>query len=129
MQEKEAALREAGGLQSVEQRTGACGLQGPGASEEASTASPAPYGGLASTASVSSNISDRVQTYVTAQINQLREEITREYATNDGVDLLLSRYVDDDQMFAAIREAIDDDQTSPSVPSAPSVVIAHFEYI
>lgn len=83
-------------------------VQGPGASEEASTASPAPSGGLASTASVSSNISDRVQTYVAAQIDRLREDIAREYATNDGIDLLLSRYVDDDQMFEAIREAIDE---------------------
>jgi hypothetical protein len=50
VQEKEAALRDAGGLQSVE--------QGPGrarahvASEDASTASPTPSGGPASTASV-----------------------------------------------------------------------------
>lgn len=109
VREKEAALREAGGLQSVEQgRERGPSVQGPGASEEASTASPAPSGGLASTASVSSNISDRVQTYVTAQIDRLREDIAREYATNDGVDLLLSRHVDDDQMFEAIREAIDE---------------------
>ncbi|KAH8756781.1 hypothetical protein F5883DRAFT_164337 [Diaporthe sp. PMI_573] len=88
VQEKEAALREAGGMQSVDQGRGR--VQEPGASEDASTAPPTPSGGLVSTASVSSNISDRVQTRMAAQIDRLREEIACEYATSDEVDLLLS---------------------------------------
>ncbi|KAH8776274.1 hypothetical protein F5883DRAFT_698628 [Diaporthe sp. PMI_573] len=106
VQEKEAALREAGGMQSVDQGRGR--VQEHGASEDASTAPPTPSGGLVSTASVSSNISDRVQTHVAAQIDRLREEIACEYATSDEVDLLLSGYVDDDQMFEAIRDAVDE---------------------
>lgn len=83
-------------------------MQGHVASEDASTASPTPSGGLPSTASVSSNISDRVQTYVTAQIDRLREEIAREYATSDEVDRLLGGYEDGDFMFEAICQAVDD---------------------
>lgn len=84
MRENEAVLRELAG-----QGQERAGVQGPGASEEPSTASPAPSGGLALTASVSSNISDRVQTYVTVQIDRLREDIACEHATNDRVDLFI----------------------------------------
>jgi hypothetical protein len=104
VQEKEAALREAGGMQSEEQQTGR--VQGPGASE-ASTASPTPPGSLASTVSVSSNISSRIQTHINNQIDELRDEIAGEYPTRNEVDLWLSAYVEEYELDDAVRTALD----------------------
>jgi hypothetical protein len=82
-QKKEVALREAGGMENRRERA-----QESGASE-ASTASPSLSGSLVPTVSVSSNISDRVQAYVTTQIDRLRDEIACEYATSEFVEHLL----------------------------------------
>lgn len=113
VQKKELALREAGGMQSVEEEQESA--QGPRASQ-ISTASPSPSGSPGSTASVSSDVSDRVQTYTTTQIDRLRREIACEYATSqsveqqvgDEVERMLNRHVEEHQMFEAIREAIDE---------------------
>lgn len=69
-----------------------------------------------STASASSVISERVQAYVADKLCELRKELEDEYATRefvgqsvaDEVDAALVQYVEDHQMFDAIREAIDE---------------------
>jgi hypothetical protein len=98
VQEKEAALREAAGMQSV--RQGRERVQGPGASE-ASTLSPTP-----STVSASSNISDRIQSHINKQIDELRDEIAGEYPTRHEVDLWLSAYVEEDELDDAVRTTL-----------------------
>lgn len=67
-------------------------------------------GSGSSTASFASNISDRVQAYITNQLDQLREEIrARGYTTTDDVEELLDgRFVQEDTMYEAIREAVDE---------------------
>lgn len=99
VREKEAALREAGGMQSLEQERG----RGQGSRvSEASTLSPTP-----STVSVSSNISDRIQTHINKQIDELRDEIAGEYPTRGEVDLWLSAYVEEDELDDAVCTALD----------------------
>lgn len=105
------------------------------ASSNATTASASPPPPSIA-ASVSSHLSDRVQAYVSIQLDQLRDELVDKYATHDAVDevrdtlheelaedyvttamveqrvseevdRVLSRYVEEHQMFEAIREATD----------------------
>lgn len=63
-----------------------------------------------STASLASNISDRVQAYVTARIDGLRDEIeARGYITAlDAEEQFDLRYVDEETMMEEIGRAIDE---------------------
>ncbi|POS69197.1 hypothetical protein DHEL01_v212409 [Diaporthe helianthi] len=64
----------------------------------------------ASTVSVASNISDRVQAYVSGRLQELSAEIRdRGYVTSDDVDTVLYEggYINEDTMAEAIEEAVD----------------------
>lgn len=83
-----------------------------------STASPSPSVAASpgSVSSMSSNIPERVQAYITAQLDRLRDELAEDYATNesveqyvgDEVDRMLNRYVEEHQVVEMIQEAVDD---------------------
>ncbi|KAG6358602.1 hypothetical protein INS49_012120 [Diaporthe citri] len=76
----------------------------------ATPTAPSPQRSPSSTVSVASNISDRVQAYVNARLEELGEEIrNRGYVTADDVDSVLYEggYVNEDAMAEAIEEAVD----------------------
>lgn len=83
-----------------------------------STASPSPSVAASpgSICSMSSNIPERVQAYITTQLDRLRDELAEDYATNesvqqyvgDEVDRMLNRYVEEHQVVEMIQEAVDD---------------------
>lgn len=114
VEKKEAALRDASGVQSSKDELKKQSLE-PRASQVSTVTLSSPAS-PSSTASVSSNISDRLQIYIATQFDQLRDEIACEYATSesveqqvsDEVDRILNRHVEEHQMFDAIREAIDE---------------------
>lgn len=88
------------------------------AASQVTTASPAPSGpptseGQESTASVSSDVSDRVQAYIASQLDGLRDEMrTLQQSTANDMDELMDRrledYVEEEDMFDAIRGAVDE---------------------
>ncbi|KAG6362279.1 hypothetical protein INS49_010509 [Diaporthe citri] len=88
------------------------------AASQVSTASPAPPGppaseGHDSTASVSTDVSDRVQAYIATQLDGLRDEMrTLQQSTANDMDELMDRrledYVEEEDMFDAIRGAVDE---------------------
>lgn len=85
---------------------------------QASTASPAPSRpptseGQDSTASVSTDVSDRVQAYIATQLDGLRDEMrTLQQSMASDLDQLMDRrledYVEEEDMFDAIRGAVDE---------------------
>lgn len=85
---------------------------------QVSTASPTPSGPPASeyqgsTASVSTDVSDRVQAYIATQLDGLRDEMrTLRQSTVNDVDGLMDQrledYVEEEDMFDAIRAAVDE---------------------
>lgn len=85
---------------------------------QVSTASPTPSGPPASeyqgsTASVSTDVSDRVQAYIATQLDGLRDEMRtlRQSMVNDVdglMDQRLEDYVEEEDMFDAIRAAVDE---------------------
>ncbi|KAG8168784.1 hypothetical protein KVR01_001533 [Diaporthe batatas] len=84
----------------------------PAAGSATATTPPPPPSahGSSSTASVASNISDRVQTYVSARLRQLRRQVLDQgYVTADQVDDILDEgaYVREEAMMEAIEEAVD----------------------
>lgn len=114
------------------------------ASKEA-TASASPSASTA--ASSSSYLSERIQIYIATQLDQLRGELVDKYATQETVDevhylladeyvtidtveqrvtneveRVLNRYVEEAQMFEAIREA-----TDQAVEEVPSWILAAWE--
>lgn len=71
---------------------------------------PSTQGSSSSTASIASNISDRVQAYVNTRLEQLSEEIRdKGYATANDVDDIVydGGYVKEDAMVEAIEDAVD----------------------
>ncbi|KAI3390503.1 hypothetical protein diail_9493 [Diaporthe ilicicola] len=71
---------------------------------------PSALSDAVSTASIASDVSDRVQAYIATQLDQLRDELRgRGYMTADDVeDLFSGRYVEEEAMLDAIREVVDE---------------------
>lgn len=112
-----ASSREARHHQRQEQHQEEAGSPSRNTSQ-VSTASRAPSGPQASedqgsTASVSTDVSDRVQTYIATQLDSLRDEMRtlRQSMANDMdglMDQRLEDYVEEEDMFDAIRAAVDE---------------------
>lgn len=112
-----ASSQDARRFQQQEQQGDVAGSPSCKASQ-VSTASPTPSGPPASEyqgsmASVSTDVSDRVQAYIATQLDGLRDEMRtlRQSMVNDVdglMDQRLEDYVEEEDMFDAIRAAVDE---------------------
>lgn len=117
--EKEATLWEAGArkaqLTDVDQEDQLRAKE-PSASHVSTASASASAGPTASVASQGSDVSDRIQAYITTQFGRLRDEIASDYDANRSTERLandechkvLGGFMREDAIFEAIQEPVDE---------------------